>query len=1639
MKIKTNVFLFLVVCVLFLPITSAENPYLNPMVTTHELVAEKTFNGFTTSWYYSPGLTNQEYIIAIQNLEDVNRETDISSLFSETNFGIDDLSNIHFSEYKNVSYTYLVNHYYEVEHSEWNEANQTWNNWTEQVYSHNTTETAVKPDWKACKMNTFSQGANDRKEDYGDMLIPKFTSKDKGDGTIDGTKIFRLTFDTPIINSGAGYGSSGRVALTLDNIEHCPYWNTSFSSRIPITITTNGTSTPSNNQVRLNISYESEMQADFDDIRFTNSSDGEIAYWIESKANLSYANVWVNLSDVITDPGSDTIWMYYGNPELSDGSDEGNTFIESFTGSSTGWTEVDDGSDIAFANDRLEFTNLPRNVDGYVYKSFARASDNLTLEYAWNITSNNAGQIIFLPSISNSVDDLRNQQNHYSTGRIVNANIASTIEISDSGYVGNSVAFTPNTTYYNVVTRVGNTITTKIYTDAAKTNLLDTSTITQATIPSLSYLFLMSSYNSGDPNLISGWIDNMIVREYIADEPTLTYGSSQYYTDSLHYNTTSPYNHTIESDGTITANRSIISADDTNDTALSTGTSYLIINVFDNEANIVRNFTFTGDNLDWYQAANLSGSYDLKNSTGIIETQTNGNFTTNLTAGTYWIEKTGISISLVSFTPSPLYTNYSGESTISYIVESYYPLNLSSLAFLHGVNYTITGDMHNYISVPYNDISDGYYKAPDRNVTPYLSWEFNDTISGGNVWQWGGGDNNSSWITNTPINATHTWINITRMVPQSLSNAYFIDDEALYNAPMTGFEINRQQGLILKGWDLEQIRNRNNNYFVSLFFDTSFESSMPAYPVEIGYCNDSYDPAVDDIDTCTDCIKFGEWNGTRWVNHSWDPSVNASYASPLVINASHFTDPSPDDIAYIWLRSYAHSSKSFVLNATDYDPGLTNITFADTQSMWTYNELNGVTTPVAYTPSYFAMFTRDYEEFLHHLYIADNQGLWGHSEIFNESIGISSVPVSAVSFEHFNVTCNEDYIEDTLMDATYDDGSILVNIFCPADPDGGTVSHNLTLHYALNQSLVAVINDTFTTTGNEYVDINFTTTPHYSTSDFYTLRCVSTDDENDVATKWLISDFTLDADGNQGWVVDDALLFWGMNDIPTLYATVANDSLISYNADNDIYTMHIPFFKSKSNDTFYFNETVHLESLNNENVSYFRHSGETIFDYATINAWNTTTDTAALITDEYRGYVYSHFHVCGNITNSDISYLGSDLYRNEGLNFIDNPHDYLIFNTTLSHNAEGLIMEYCSNMNISQCTIIDNVNVGLGIYFSNDTIVSNNVIDSNGGRGITMYEANKNIISYNDIINSGIHGVHYWSNSQNNSCTGNDISESALYDYYLSSSSLGNYIIDPASATDRIRVTSTSSVNIENTDNAAFSEDSLNTSYAYLTNFSMYVSGASQTFDITQYDMTIVPSNDNLSIQNFEWGNTIQFNAESSIGVNQTWFNITSVRWKNEHISIFVDELPYNVSYADDNGTLTYNYSVSIGDNFFEFVLTIPPSPVPVSLYIFMGVLLFVFCGASFILAGIPSIFTSILSIMFSFIMSKIAVNGSLVQNIGGISSTGTVIQGVTRIEIPALSYILIFVGIFMTVILVIQVLREIKFRESQDIIELDL
>ncbi|MDD4531086.1 MAG: DUF2341 domain-containing protein [Candidatus Pacebacteria bacterium] len=90
-------------------------------------------------------------------------------------------------------------------------------------------------------------------------------------------------------------------------------------------------------QVKLTVPYDSDMQADFDDLRFT-SSDGTtlLNYWLESKTDSSTATIWVKVPTLSS--GSNTIYMYYGNASAASGSNGANTFryFDDFS-SSTNW------------------------------------------------------------------------------------------------------------------------------------------------------------------------------------------------------------------------------------------------------------------------------------------------------------------------------------------------------------------------------------------------------------------------------------------------------------------------------------------------------------------------------------------------------------------------------------------------------------------------------------------------------------------------------------------------------------------------------------------------------------------------------------------------------------------------------------------------------------------------------------------------------------------------------------------------------------------------------------------------------------------------------------------------------------------------------------------------------------------------------------------------------------------------------------------------------------------------------------------------------------------------------------------------------------------------------------------------------
>ena len=98
------------------------------------------------------------------------------------------------------------------------------------------------------------------------------------------------------------------------------WWDTDFDYAIPINITNPlTTSYP----LLINVTYDANMQADFDDIRFaTFNGTMSIPYYIEDKSDRNYSHIYVLL------PANETqIMMYYGNDTIDTSGSGADVFL----------------------------------------------------------------------------------------------------------------------------------------------------------------------------------------------------------------------------------------------------------------------------------------------------------------------------------------------------------------------------------------------------------------------------------------------------------------------------------------------------------------------------------------------------------------------------------------------------------------------------------------------------------------------------------------------------------------------------------------------------------------------------------------------------------------------------------------------------------------------------------------------------------------------------------------------------------------------------------------------------------------------------------------------------------------------------------------------------------------------------------------------------------------------------------------------------------------------------------------------------------------------------------------------------------------------------------------------------------------
>ena len=100
------------------------------------------------------------------------------------------------------------------------------------------------------------------------------------------------------------------------------------SKKAPIHINNTAGGTLSYYQVNINITYDSDMNNNFTDIRVKNETAGAfVPYWIEDKVDGSYANIWFNATNIPASGWTNsTYFLYYGDAAAGSTSNGTNTF-----------------------------------------------------------------------------------------------------------------------------------------------------------------------------------------------------------------------------------------------------------------------------------------------------------------------------------------------------------------------------------------------------------------------------------------------------------------------------------------------------------------------------------------------------------------------------------------------------------------------------------------------------------------------------------------------------------------------------------------------------------------------------------------------------------------------------------------------------------------------------------------------------------------------------------------------------------------------------------------------------------------------------------------------------------------------------------------------------------------------------------------------------------------------------------------------------------------------------------------------------------------------------------------------------------------------------------------------------------------
>ena len=337
------------------------------------------------------------------------------------------------------------------------------------------------------------------------------------------------------VYDASGHHESGSQSNLFFFTSYSGWWNTDWQKRKPIFISENSGSTLTDHQIAINVTYDSDMQSDFDDLRFTwlnQTSETEVLcdVWIETKSDGAWAYVWVEVPEI---PASDSalLFMYYNNPAASSMSNATATllFFDDFAGASldtSKWTED-------------AVNDITQTVNGYFRFEDAAKSDNTYWIYDETDTGSQHQAKLTLPSgflikwratVSDTSADQMGQGGiavvasdntiiyyiGYSDGS--GSSIApSRVVIGESGNLWSSAVSSGDSATF-ILKRSGETY--KAVVDGSTVN-----TFSSSTAPSK--IALTAGAYGGYPYLDYVQIDYVLVAKYVDPEPSISVGEEE--------------------------------------------------------------------------------------------------------------------------------------------------------------------------------------------------------------------------------------------------------------------------------------------------------------------------------------------------------------------------------------------------------------------------------------------------------------------------------------------------------------------------------------------------------------------------------------------------------------------------------------------------------------------------------------------------------------------------------------------------------------------------------------------------------------------------------------------------------------------------------------------------------------------------------------------------------------------------------------------------------------------------------------------------------------------------------------------------------------------------------------------------------